>query len=140
MEPIGSIPLPAAVPTPEHASAPLGAKFAVAAFGLGLWLITSPFLLGFGVTSTRLGGWNNAVVVGAVVLVVALGGMMAPADTPWFGHVLALLGAWVVVCPLVLGYHEKLDPARALLNHAVSGAALLAVGVGAVLAMRRRRR
>jgi hypothetical protein len=70
----------------------------------GLWLIVSPFILGY----TNLQGalWGD-VVIGIVIGVLALirfGGMYTRA---WLSWVNLILGAWVFVSPFVLGFSDN---------------------------------
>lgn len=66
---------------------------------LGVWLILSPWLLGF--SATPAATWN-AVVVGVVVALMALlhlrGGPM------WEEWLNVLLGVWLILSPWILGY------------------------------------
>ncbi len=66
---------------------------------LGVWLILSPWLLGF--SGTPAATWN-AVVVGVVVALMALlhlrGGPM------WEEWLNVLLGVWLILSPWLLGF------------------------------------
>ncbi len=66
---------------------------------LGVWLILSPWFLGF--SGTPAAAWN-AVVVGVVVALMALlhlrGGPM------WEEWLNVLLGVWLILSPWLLGF------------------------------------
>lgn len=69
---------------------------------LGIWVIISPFVLGFSRNQTAM--WNN-VATGGAVLLVALGraGMgVAPSILN------VLLGGWLIASPFVLGFTRQL--------------------------------
>lgn len=66
---------------------------------LGLWLIGSPWALGFAAQQTV--AWN-AWAVGAGIAVAALAALIA--FQKWEEWVNALLGAWLIASPYVLGF------------------------------------
>ncbi len=82
----------------------------------GLWLIISPFVLGFGdigqVTKTIASqATNNSMVVGFVIAAIAairlanayrFGEYELP--TMWLSWLSALLGLWLIVSPFILGF------------------------------------
>ncbi len=68
---------------------------------LSIWLIVSPFLLGFSAGSA-LALWD-AIVVGVVVLILSWIRMANPESATWISWVSALLGLWLIVSPFVLG-------------------------------------
>jgi len=68
----------------------------------GLWLILSPFILGFYFNS---GAFWNSLIVGAMVLVLAaVREWGADTDTNWASWVNLVLGIWLVVSPFIIGY------------------------------------
>lgn len=68
---------------------------------LGIWVIISPFVLGFSRNQTAM--WNN-VATGGAVLLVALG----RAGTGVAPSVLnVLLGGWLIASPFVLGLSRQ---------------------------------
>ena len=89
---------------------------------LGIWVIISPFVLGFSRNQAAM--WNN-VATGGAVLLVALGraGTRAPAILN------VLLGGWLIASPFVLGF---LRPVifwnNRILGIAIVICALLALG------------
>ncbi len=91
---------------------------------LGVWLIISPFVLGFAGTNGAAFQWNN-IAVGIAVILVALTG---PA---WLN---VLLGAWEIISPWVLGFSGASTP---LWNNIVIGALVLLFAIGAVSASTR---
>lgn len=66
---------------------------------LGIWMIISPFALGFANVPRAM--WNN-VVLGIVIAIVAIIRTSTTRQPGW-GWLNALLGIWVVISPLVLG-------------------------------------
>ncbi len=90
---------------------------------LGAWLLVSPWLLGFAGTAQ----WN-AMVIGAIVVIVTLGALME--WHAWEEWVDMLVGLWLVISPWVLGFAFGADGA---LVAAAWNAILVGAGV-AVLA------
>ena len=66
---------------------------------LGLWLIVSPWALGF--VSETAPAWN-AWVPGVIIAVAAIAALVA--FHAWEEWVTAALGAWLVVSPWILGF------------------------------------
>lgn len=114
----------------------IAARLSSGAFLLGLWLVVSPFALGYGVVGTWFTGHGNEVVTGIVVVVVALTGAMAPADARWSGPVLVAAGAWLAAAPWLIGYRDQVDPTAATVNDLVVGGAVALVGVTVTLVIR----
>jgi SPW repeat len=73
-------------------------------FVLGLWLIVSPWALGFVADQTPT--WN-AWVVGVVIAVAALAALIA--FNKWEEWVEAVLGAWLIVSPYLLGFSAQMN-------------------------------
>jgi hypothetical protein len=72
----------------------------IAMFLAGIWLILSPFLLGYGDGAT-----NNSVITGIVIAAVStvqLNGMRRG----WAGWLMAAAGLWLVIAPFALGFTE----------------------------------
>ena len=67
---------------------------------LGAWLTIAPFLLG--TSSDRNSTWN-AVAVGVLVAVIALWALAMPL-VRLAEYANALLGAWLIISPFVLGF------------------------------------
>jgi hypothetical protein len=120
-------------PARRHA---VSARLSSAAFLLGLWLVVSPFALGYGVVGAWFTGHSNEVVTGVVVVVVALTGAMAPADARWSGPVVTLAGTWLAAAPWLVGYRDQVDPTVATVNDLAVGCALAALGVVVTLLSR----
>jgi hypothetical protein len=66
---------------------------------LSLWLILSPFVLSF---AGSTGMWN-AVIVGAIALLLGWLRFNNPFDAPMFSWVVVLLGVWLIMSPFVFG-------------------------------------
>ncbi|HTP00155.1 MAG TPA: SPW repeat protein [Anaerolineales bacterium] len=69
--------------------------------GFGIWLLLSPFLLGYAAATLAL--WD-ALIVGVAILTLAWLRMLRPARSvnPGWGN--QLLGAWLAISPFVLGF------------------------------------
>lgn len=93
---------------------------------LGVWLITSPWLLAVG-AGNRPVAWNSWGV-GAAIVTLALFSMFKPAV--WGAVVGALLGTWLIASPWLL---EFANVSTATLNAVIVG--MLVVGY-ALWAMR----
>lgn len=66
---------------------------------LGIWLIVSPFALGYAAQTTP--AWN-AYAVGVVVAVLSAAALWQ--FQKWEEWLSAVLGAWLVVSPWILGF------------------------------------
>jgi hypothetical protein len=118
----------------------IGAPSGALAFLVGLWLVMSPFALGYGEVGSQITGHVNDILSGSVVVVVSLVGMMAPREAPWAGPVLFAAGCWVAATPVVLGYRPGVDDTAATVNDLAAGcliAVLGAITATAVLLHRR---
>lgn len=80
---------------------------------LGLWLIASPWAFGF--VTDQAPTWN-AWAVGVVIAVAALAALIA--FNQWEEWAEAVLGAWLIVSPYLLGFDAMMS---ATLNQAVVG-------------------
>lgn len=69
-------------------------------FVLGLWLIASPFLIGFSGTGLS----RNNVIFGIIVAILSLFQVSSPSESAWAGWLNALFGIWVLVSPFILGF------------------------------------
>lgn len=85
---------------------------------LGAWLVLSPWAVGYSDMTTASA---NAVIVGVALFAAALGAIFMP--RAWEEWTEAVLGAWLVASPWVLGFagHE--------------GARTTAVATGIVIAL-----
>lgn len=93
---------------------------------LGLWLLASPWLLGY--SALQAASWN-AVILGVGIAVFAAAALAKPAA--WEEWINLAMGAWLVISPWVLGFS---DAAVATWNQVIVG---LLVGVDAAWAMTR---
>jgi hypothetical protein len=73
-------------------------------FVLGLWLIASPFALGF--AADQIPAWN-AWAIGVVLAVAALAALIA--FNKWEEWVEAALGLWLIVSPYLLGFATQMN-------------------------------
>ena len=93
--------------------------FRVVQMLLGLWLIFSPFILGF--SASRAAMWNN-IAVGLACLLLATGNKWED------GGVQALivpLGIWLFISPFVLGF----STAAFVLNNILTAFVVIAWGL-----------
>lgn len=94
-------------------------------FLLGIALLISPFVLGFRADQTP--AWN-AYIVGAIIAIMALAAMFA--FQPWEEWISAILGAWLIISPWVLGFNA--GHSTAMTTHVVIGIATLVLALWAV--------
>lgn len=87
----------------------------------GLWLIAAPFVLNF--EGVEVAQWNH-IIVGAAVAVIAVIRASDPDHRAGMSWTNALLGAWMIAAPFVLGYSDVND---AQTNSIVTGAIILAL-------------
>ena len=80
---------------------------------LGVWLVLSPWIVGFQGERTPTA---NAVVVGVALIAAALGAMIVP--RAWEEWIECALGVWLVISPWVLGFSTMRDP---MLSTVISG-------------------
>lgn len=66
---------------------------------VGIWLIVSPWVLGF---QGEMNALANAVIVGVLLVATALGAIFVP--RAWEEWTETALGAWAVVSPWALGF------------------------------------
>ncbi len=92
---------------------------------LGLWLLASPWALGF---VTEQAPTRNAWVVGVVIAVAALAALVA--FNKWEEWVEAALGAWLIISPYLLGFTPQMN---ATLNQAIVGIIVAGLAVWSVM-------
>jgi SPW repeat len=73
----------------------------------GIWLVISPFWMGFYTVPAPL--WNT-LIVGAVVTVLALIRACYPAENPGLSWINLVLGLWLIISPSILPYHDRAVP------------------------------
>ncbi|MFN3624043.1 MAG: SPW repeat protein [Hyphomicrobium sp.] len=88
---------------------------------LGAALLLSPWALGF--AAEQMPTWN-AFLVGAIVALLALAALFA--FQAWEEWISALLGAWLIVSPWVLGFSGHVT---AMYTHVLIGIATLVLAV-----------
>lgn len=91
-------------------------------FILGLWLIVSPWILGF--TATVAAFWN-AIVLGIAIAAFSLAAFVWYRE--WEEWIDGALGLWLVISPWVLGFAAAAY--AAMVNFVVVG--LIAMGMAA---------
>ena len=69
---------------------------------LGVWLLISPFALGYAAAQAGMLAVWNPVIVGVAVIVFAIAVLRK--TQMWEEWTLLLLGAWLIVSPFILGY------------------------------------
>ena len=85
---------------------------------LGLWLVSSPWAMGFQADLTVT---SNAVLVGLALIAAAMGAALAP--RAWEEWTEAAIGVWLMASPWVLGFST------------LNAAMLVAVGTGTVVVL-----
>ena len=80
---------------------------------LGIWLIVSPWVLGYSGTSTGL--WGNVVLGILVLIAAATAGSATSAGPSWWT---LAFGIWLIISPFVLSYWHD---AGAAANDVVCG-------------------
>jgi hypothetical protein len=97
---------------------------------LGLWLLVSPWVLGF--SSIAAATWN-AVLLGIAIVVLEFSDVLVP--DPWPERVSLPVGLWVIVSPIVLGFTGDV---AATLSTAFTGVLVAAMSASAIWAERRK--
>jgi hypothetical protein len=90
----------------------------IASLLLGLWLTTSPLLLGF----TGAAGWVT-VVLGVFVVLFAIEGLIIPSFFEEWGEI--LLGVALMAAPWAIGYESQ----AASISGVMTGVLIIALAV-----------
>jgi hypothetical protein len=93
-----------------------------------LWLIGSPFFLGYANTSIAM--WD-CVVIGIAVLILAVIRATDPVHAAGLSWLNAILGAWVMASPFVLLNADR--PPVLTGNMVIVGMIMLAMGISSAL-------
>ncbi|WP_298929985.1 SPW repeat protein [uncultured Ramlibacter sp.] len=88
---------------------------------LGLWLMLSPWALGFQGMSMAM---SNAIVMGLALVAVALGAMLLP--QAWEEWSEGALGLWLMASPWLLGFGWQRD---AMLSTSLTGLLVLVLAL-----------
>ena len=91
---------------------------------LGVWLIVSPWALGF---STERAALANFVIVGILLLATALGAIFVP--KAWEEWTESVLGLWMIISPWIVRY-TAVHAART--DAILAGIVILVLGLWAV--------
>jgi hypothetical protein len=97
---------------------------------LGVWLLVSPWVLGF--SNIEAATWN-AVLLGIAIVVLEFADVLVP--DPWPERVSLPVGLWVIVSPMVLGFT---DDVAATLSTGFTGLLVAAMSASAIWAERRK--
>ena len=89
---------------------------------LGLWLIVSPWVLGF--AGLEAATWN-AVVFGLVIAAMALAALTTFRD--WEEWIDMAIGAWLAISPWILGFATSAEGSTLTGNFVVAGLLVLAL-------------
>jgi hypothetical protein len=98
---------------------------------LGLWLLVSPWVVGYDDGSAAM--WN-AVVAGVVLAALALGAVFIP--RAWEEWAQGAVGAWLIASPWALGFATREGP---MLNAMWVGIAVVALALWTLLADKEQR-
>jgi len=93
---------------------------------LGLWLLASPWVIGYDDGSTAM--WNG-VVSGVLLAALALGAVFIP--RAWEEWAQGAIGAWLIASPWALGFASREAP---MLNAMWVGIAVVALALWTLLA------
>ncbi len=97
-----------------------------------LWLIASPWLLGF--YNKNLVALWDAIIVGVIVLVLSWIRENNPGSYPWMSWVNAVLGIWLIISPFILGVGAVTG---VMVDFIIVGIAFLIFGVWSALVTQR---
>ncbi len=97
-------------------------------FLFGLWLIISPFVMGFSTLSAM--AMYDAVIVGVIVAILSLIRFFSPGSSTALNWINALLGLWLIISPFVLALSGV---AGVLVNFVIVGIAFIIFNVWAAL-------
>lgn len=96
----------------------------------GVWLVISPFVLGYGGPGVGMAMWNP-IIVGVAVIIFAAAVVMKPQQ--WEEWINLVLGVWLILAPFILGFTQL---QAALWNHLIVGALIVAGAVWSLMQMR----
>lgn len=96
----------------------------------GVWMIISPFILGYGAVAAAV--WNS-IIIGIAVVVFALAVMSQ--RQMWEEWVNLILGVWLIIAPFVLVFAN--DSPVAAWNHVIFGILIAADAIWCLVDMRR---
>ncbi len=94
----------------------------------GIWLIISPFVLGFSLMPAAT--WNT-LIVGIVVLILAAIRAGYPLRNVGLSWINLLLGIWLIISPWVLSYRGSTTPVG---NDVILGIIVGILGIASALA------
>jgi hypothetical protein len=95
----------------------------------GIWLMLSPFLLGFADVSAA--SWNVMIVGGLVTLLAASREFGEGVRHTWPSWTTTALGAWLILSPLTLGYATA---STAFWNSIVMGIVIIVLSAWSAMA------
>lgn len=87
----------------------------------GMWLVISPFLLGYG--GTLLG--MSDIIAGIVISFLSLVAIGLPEESRWMNWVSAILGVWIFITPLFIASFGN----AGLWNNLIVGVMTITLGV-----------
>jgi len=91
----------------------------------GLWLIISPFVLGY--TDLNNAMWNS-LIVGILVAAMAAARVAMPGHYPWMSWANVALGIWLIASPFIYSYPRDGVGETAMWNEIVMG--IIVAGLG----------
>lgn len=96
----------------------------------GLWLIISPFVLGY--SALRGTMWND-VIVGIIIALIAAGKLFRGRDLQWLSWINVVLGLWLIISPFVFGNSGN---TRVLYNEIIVGIVVVVLAAWSALSTR----
>jgi hypothetical protein len=94
----------------------------------GLWLLISPFVLGFGALTSAM---TNNVILGIVIGVLALVRFFGPGKAVGISWLNLILGIWVLISPWVVGFTSN---GAAVTNNVIVGIIVIILAAWSALA------
>lgn len=96
----------------------------------GVWLILSPFVLGYAGQGAGMAMWNP-IIIGIAVIIFAGAVLMRPQQ--WEEWINMVLGVWLILSPFILGF-ANIQPA--LWNHLIFGILIVGGAAWSLVEMR----
>lgn len=96
----------------------------------GLWLIISPFVLGYSMLRNTM--WND-IIVGIIIAVIAAAKVSRARNVQWLSWVNAVLGVWLILSPFIFGASGN---TRVLYNEIIVGIVVVVLAAWSALSTR----
>jgi hypothetical protein len=100
---------------------------------VGLWLLISPFVLGFSAPTNvpfRPSAMWNDIILGIVIAIIAAIRFFGAYQATWLSWLNVILGIWVIVSPWVLGFSSTPTP---MWDNVIVGIVVVILGIWAAV-------